>query len=441
MTEDQWTQLINAIEQKVCILLLGPATSTLQKGGKAWPLANAFAQELAKTLKEKEIEFEAKEDSNLRYIAQRYLTIPNMIPTQPAYLAQDFFRKYAEVSQLHLDLAALPFYLIINTNPDDLIRKAFEQANKEYVAGYYHFKKDAEKDIEEAEEEQCIIYNIFGDLNKDYKSVIVTEQDQIEFTSKIMEKKPRIPTKITSEFDREKVYLLLGFNYEEWHLRLLLDSFNLQDNIGLYTPSKGPFSITKPTEQFFSSAFRFRFIDNDIPAFVEELKRRHQAAFGNQGGDPEAPEKALNLVLLCAKKDEDYRTELLKYIQFLAQKNYVNIWHRGLIEGGEVTAESSQSALEKADLVLPLLSSDLLADENFQDQWQVISQKEIDYIPIIIRSCVWEETPLANAPLVLPAPRGSKPVKSMFWNSADDAFKAIAESLKEWIFDYLIKNA
>ncbi|MEZ4886647.1 MAG: hypothetical protein R3E32_18105 [Chitinophagales bacterium] len=96
MNSDQWQQLIKAIEQRECILLLGPGISTMQKGGEEMPLTTGFSHELAKKLKENDTAYEADKINDLSYIAERYLTIPNATETDPAYLANKFFKKHTD---------------------------------------------------------------------------------------------------------------------------------------------------------------------------------------------------------------------------------------------------------------------------------------------------------------------------------------------------------
>ncbi len=48
----QWNNLLEALENGSCIVLLGPMVSTASDGGV--PLANQFAMELSKTLEEEE---------------------------------------------------------------------------------------------------------------------------------------------------------------------------------------------------------------------------------------------------------------------------------------------------------------------------------------------------------------------------------------------------
>ena len=208
MTNEQWEQLLNAIEQEECILLLGPGISTMSKNGKVLPLTAAFAEELAVgeelkvNLKKKNKDFEADKIHDLSYIAERYLTIPGTTESYPARLARDFYERHAKVTDIHRFLASLPFSLIINTSPDKLMVEAYKEAGKDFIFDYYHFRDTRIRKLAEPEQSETVIYNIFGSIAEedDYKSVLISERDCIKFATKVAQNNPPIPEYIKSKF-------------------------------------------------------------------------------------------------------------------------------------------------------------------------------------------------------------------------------------------------
>lgn len=443
MNSNQWEQLVKAIEQKECVLLLGPGSSTSSIGGKEQPLITAFSHELAKELEENGREFEASKINDLSYIAERYLTIPNTTETDPAYLAKRFFKRHSQLTDIHRFLAKLPFSLIINATPDKSIVHAYREAGKEFIFDYYHFRKNTVKETPEPTNGETLIYNVFGSIEDDYKSVLISERDYIKFTSKVVERKPRISTKITSQFEDPKFYLLVGFDYEQWYLKLLFYIFKVRryNKHAVYTPKSTAFPISLPNQQFFEDALNFKFVEEDIGAFTSNLKKLYEETYG-KNGEPEPPEAPLQVVLLSAIEDTALKRELLKYIRVLEQKAYINIWHSEMIVASSNTKREIEKRLKTADIILPLVSADLFASDELFEQMDLMFQQQQNQqakvVPIVLRSCMWKDTPIANMDLVLPE-QGKKPVKSWFWNSADDAYKNIAENFKEFVFEYIEK--
>lgn len=453
MTENQWEQLLNAIEQEECILLLGPGISTMSKNGKTLPLTAAFAEELAvggelkNTLQKRKKDFEADKIHDLSYIAERYLTIPGVTESYPARLAKDFYERHAEVTDVHRFLASLPFSLIINTSPDKLMIEAYREAGKEYIFDYYHFRDTRIRKLAEPERNETVIYNIFGSLAEedDYKSVLVSERDCIKFATKVAQNNPPIPEFIKSKFVKSnpKSYLLVGFDYEKWYLKILFDSLEIKQhsqNHAIYSPKTAAFPVSKVNQQFFAEALRFHFVDKKIGEFTTELKDLYAATFG-LNSVPEPPENPLKVVLINALEDDEMKTELLKYIGVLEQNGYIRIWHSGDILASTHIPTAFTSQLQQADIIMPLLSSDFFSQDEFYEPTEIAFERHSNplesarLVPVVLRSCMWKDTPFKTIPNTLPD--GGKPVKSWSWNPKEEAYKNVAEGLKKVVYEML----
>jgi hypothetical protein len=88
--------------------------------------------------------------------------------------------------------------------------------------------------------------------------------------------------------------------------------------------------------------------------------------------------------------------------------------------------------LDKAGLILLLLSSEYLNSERCKREMQRALQRreqdEIRLIPIILRPCLWESTPLAHLSCL---PENRQPVTD--WRNRDKAFFKIAQHLSNLI--------
>ncbi|MFK7908341.1 MAG: SIR2 family protein, partial [Chitinophagales bacterium] len=238
MTKRQWKNLLNAIHHGNCILMLGPAVSSREQNHQFTPFSQLFAEELAEELEEEKVDYAKEHRQNLSYISQLYEKINDVSPLDAVYAAKDFYKAQAQQpNSIHQTLAELPFHLILNTTPDDLMFKAMRKAgNFQTHHQHYNFSKnkskkadfdkDAETNWDEPTKSNPLIYNLFG-FYEVPASLVLSQTQQVVFTSAVVSKNPRIPTAISSQFDGSKTYLFLGFDWEEWHLPLLLGSFNL----------------------------------------------------------------------------------------------------------------------------------------------------------------------------------------------------------------------
>lgn len=114
----------------------------------------------------------------------------------------------------------------------------------------------------------------------------------------------------------------------------------------------------------------------------------------------------------------------------LKRQGVISTWHdRRIMPGQDIDKEVSEY-LEKANIILILVSSDFLAsDYCYEVEMQRALEKhhtgEAKLIPIILRSCDWQDTPFGK---LLAAPTDGKPVTK--WPNIDDAFLDIVQAVK-----------
>lgn len=142
-----------------------------------------------------------------------------------------------------------------------------------------------------------------------------------------------------------------------------------------------------------------------------------------------APKK---LFIAYASKDIDYVKELENH---LTNRN-VDIWHEGIIEAGKAKDETIQQQIEEADIILLLISSDFLADDDFYDQslryiLHKHQQQEVQLIPIILRHCNWKASPFGQMQTL---PKDGLPVlRSRSQVNIDREFTQIAQEVQRII--------
>ncbi len=134
-----------------------------------------------------------------------------------------------------------------------------------------------------------------------------------------------------------------------------------------------------------------------------------------------------------AQKDEALRDELSKHLSILERNGIIAGWHdQQIVPGQDIDKEVSQW-LNKAQIILLLISSDFIASE---DCWNIDVQRAMErhaagdaqVVPILLRPVSWQGAPFGK---LQPLPQNGKPVTS--WTSMDEAFLAIAQGIQAMV--------
>jgi TIR domain/Effector-associated domain 11 len=141
--------------------------------------------------------------------------------------------------------------------------------------------------------------------------------------------------------------------------------------------------------------------------------------------------KVINVFISYAREDEAYLKELEKHLKPLEQMGICNIFTDGKILPGEEWDGTIKKHLERADVVLFLVSSDLIMSDYIQ---KVEIKHAVDrarrgftrVIPIFIRPAMLDSLPISKYAVL---PRNGIPVSE--WPHLDDAWLDVAKSLRE----------
>ena len=281
LQEREWRSLIRMIQNDDCILLLGPDMALDPNGCGNTTLTIKLAQILAEELKHK---YEPSCEENLAHIAQIYERKNDRISLEIA--AEDFYRNYAgQTTETHRHLASLPISLCIDLTPTGLMAKAYEEAGKNPIREFYDFKGQVNKPLARGvhgfDKDKCpLIYELFGSLDNS-ASLLLTENDLLDFLVNVAKKTPPLPQELTSRFtDQRTSFLFLGFGFHHWYLRILLHVLKAdsdrQQNLSLALEDAAFFSHPDQhqTVLFYSEQHRIQFRRASWQMFAEELRER-----------------------------------------------------------------------------------------------------------------------------------------------------------------------
>lgn len=151
---------------------------------------------------------------------------------------------------------------------------------------------------------------------------------------------------------------------------------------------------------------------------------------------PGAPQRAesqprpIRLFFSYAHKDEEYRETLEEHLAILKDLGAIESWHDREIMPGREWANMIDENLERADVILLLVSSSFMASKYIREvevnrALERHKAGEARVIPIIIRDCMWEHASFGKLQAL---PKDAVPVDN--WSSKDTAWKDVAEGIK-----------
>ncbi len=220
MDEQQWDQLLWALSKGKCLFLLGAGASTYERGGADVPLTTGLSLHLAALLEAAGNPVEKEDAASLLFVATEFQQAHGAIRLRQE--TEDFYKKNArQPNELLRLLAELPVPLFVNTAPDASLAASLKAAFREHRTAHYSFRKGRQQEPLEDPRADCpLVYNLFGTV-ADTDSLVLTERDRLHFVQDVIQHNEAIPSAILKEMQADKVVIFLGFDFEQWHLRIL----------------------------------------------------------------------------------------------------------------------------------------------------------------------------------------------------------------------------
>lgn len=141
---------------------------------------------------------------------------------------------------------------------------------------------------------------------------------------------------------------------------------------------------------------------------------------------------AIDILYCCSNspKDEELQLRLEKHLSLMRRQGIINTWHKGMMGAGEDWEREMDRRLNTADIILLLISSDLIYSDyhwNFLVKRAIELDKTRQARVIAILLCPYDNWHSEFGRIkVLPHP--DKPVSK--WGNYDHAFEEIAKGIR-----------
>jgi len=136
--------------------------------------------------------------------------------------------------------------------------------------------------------------------------------------------------------------------------------------------------------------------------------------------------------IIYAQEDRRELEEFKSHLQLLEKCGLLLLWDDGKIMPGGELEEEKKEKLNKADIVILLISSRFFEKSILEIELPRAlsrrSEKKCQVIPIILKPCHWKVFPKIVE--LQPLPRTGKPVYSREWYSSDEALTHVVEEIE-----------
>jgi len=140
---------------------------------------------------------------------------------------------------------------------------------------------------------------------------------------------------------------------------------------------------------------------------------------------------AVRLFYSYSHKDEDLRNELETHLKLLQRQRAIDTWHDREIKAGDGWKDKIDENLERADIILLLVSSDFIASDYCyeKEMTRAIERHEAGeatVIPVIVRDVNWVSAPFAK---IQALPKNGEAVT--LWDDKDTAWRNVSEGIEK----------
>jgi hypothetical protein len=267
-----------AVRDQQCILFLGAGVHAPPPEGSPFayplelrpPVGSALSRELAAACGFAE-RFPDEDPCNLQRVALAYEIDSSRGRLVDAITTAVDTGK--EPSPMLRALARLDVPLVITTNYDQLFERALREVGKQPRVAVYNPEHEPTTDFRNATAQSPVIYKLHGDIAL-RESLVVTDEDYIQFVLRMSDKEPYDPIPLSLKFFLTgSPTLFVGYSLLDYNLRLLfkalrwkIDAANVPD---MYSVDFHPDALIVDVWQ--SQRRYVRFIAQDVWSFVPRL--------------------------------------------------------------------------------------------------------------------------------------------------------------------------
>lgn len=265
----QMLEILDALEEKKCVLILGNYAFSRPSPTPEQPDGEVFLPDLLLRQQHKWTGKNASTQPDDFYSSAQILV------NQPG--GQRMFR---QLTRIHLHdlrekqltrfkkISEIPFDLILSTYPFPLLHNIFEANRIDHQFAHYSYLQEPEPPAPFSDE-RPLIYNLFGSERN--KESMVNSLDRLyQFFFGILGVH-QLPKLIQDKVRQASHLVFLGFSFDDWYMKLLLRVLKVHEKETSYAHPHQPFGLDRQNRTFFEHNFKMMFFDKEIDDFTSSL--------------------------------------------------------------------------------------------------------------------------------------------------------------------------
>jgi hypothetical protein len=139
-----------------------------------------------------------------------------------------------------------------------------------------------------------------------------------------------------------------------------------------------------------------------------------------------------SIFISYSHEDEKLKEKLDAHLATLKKQGLIDAWHDREIKVGDSFDDAISTQLNKADVILLLVSSDFLNSSYIENKElaRAIARHQVHearVIPVILRYCDWQNAPFGR---LTAAPKDGQPILSDHWPFVDAAFLNVVNMIR-----------
>jgi hypothetical protein len=403
-----WGTLLESIARGQLIPIVGPALSVVKDGDEELTVDRFIARKLVEHLKDDDLLDLGKLPPSpslndvVVWYARRHHSNDDLYPV--IFQIFDANRAVFAPPEALRQLAAIePLKLFVTTAIDPLLVGALRdvRGGQPTVVSYAETKNDIEPGG--ARNPAGTVYHMLGQASPIPNEVVISDEDMLEFVSKIQTTPPK---KLLDQLSTNYL-LFLGGNLPDWLARLFLRSVRgvrLSYKRKQYEIMADDLTLRDATLVAFLDDYSAmtRIFAGSAETFIAELCRRWQERTAQSPQAARAPQAAPNVAAASAGEGAasslfvSYASEDREAARCLVdglKAEGFDVWFdRERLLGGEVFQPDINKAIDKCSLFIPLISDHTRAyNRTFHKEWNAALERMDKYprgvsfvLPVII---------------------------------------------------------
>lgn len=261
LNDINWETILNYIDSEQAALFIGP--DTIQFDGK--PLDQTLRDNLQERFRDKIAYYHQQEGL--------FLFKGKIAKNEAAQYVRKFLDEHQPDERIFLKIAQIKLPLVISINPDTYLSDVCYKYGIQHRFSYFKSKNKASEDVEEPSKDLPLIYNLCGSKNED-ESIILDYEDLFRLISSSISA-PGLPDKLMSSLEKIRLFIFVGFHFENWSTQLMLRLLCGKEESQKY--ASNTLSLNHHTRDFLMHQFQIEFLEKDqffIDALFEQCKQQ-----------------------------------------------------------------------------------------------------------------------------------------------------------------------